>query len=123
MSDRLLKINSVMEHTLGEIFTRELEPPTDFLISISRVETGGDLRTANVYLSILPFNKSEDGLAFVIRHKKDLQRELARRVKLQFTPKITFLIDDTQERVAKINQLIDEGASESSESRDQENQG
>lgn len=108
MSNRLLKINSLMEHTLGEIFTKNLEPPSNFLISIARVETSKDLKTANVYLSVLPFNKSQDALAFIIRHKKNLQRELARRIKLRFTPKMTFKIDDTQERVSKINQLIDE---------------
>jgi ribosome-binding factor A len=113
MSDRLLKVNSVVQQALGEIFTRELEPPSSFLISISKVDTGGDLRTANVYLSVLPFSKSEEGLAFIIRHKKDLQRALGRAVKLQFTPRMTFLIDDTQERVSNIDRIIDEANRES----------
>ena len=108
MSTRILQVNSVVFQTLGEIFAREIECPTSYLISISKVETAPDLKTAKVHLSILPFSKSDEALVFVIRHKRVIQAEFAKRIELRFTPKLNFVIDDTQERVSEINRLIDE---------------
>lgn len=107
MSHRMQQINSLLKETLGEIFTLELETPSSFLITISKVETVADLKTAKVWLSILPFDKSQEGLALVVRKKKDIQHELGKKIKLKFTPKLEFIIDDTQQRVAEIESLID----------------
>jgi ribosome-binding factor A len=108
MSHRLEQINSIIFQKLGDVFSRELEPPTSYLISISTVETAPNLKTAHVKLSVLPFDKSKEALVFIIRHKSLIQKELAKAIKMQYTPKINFSIDDTRERVSYIEKIIDE---------------
>ena len=108
MSDRLLQVNSLLAQSLGEIFSESLELPTNLLATISRVETGADLKTANVYISVLPFSMTTEALAHIIRQRKYIQRELGRKIKLKFTPVINYKADDTEERVSHINRIIDE---------------
>lgn len=108
MSDRILQINSLLQKKLAEIFSRELEFPIEFFVTIVNVSTAPDLKTACARISVLPFNKSQDALAFIIRHKGLIQKELGKVIKMKFTPKIHFRIDDTQERVSTINEIIDQ---------------
>jgi ribosome-binding factor A len=49
-----------------------------------------------------------EALSHIIRQRKFIQRELGRKIKLKFTPVITYKPDDTEERVSHINRIIDE---------------
>jgi len=104
----MLQINSLIIGKLGEVFSRELEMPSELFVTISKVETGSDLKTAKVKLTVFPFEKSQDGLALVIRHKKAIQRALGKLIAIKFTPKLFFVIDDTEEKVDNIYKLIDD---------------
>jgi ribosome-binding factor A len=108
MSERMLQVNSLLMEKLGEIFSQILEMPTEFFITISKVDTSSDLKTAKINLSVFPHDKSEDGLVFVIRHKRLIQKELGKRIKLKYTPKLFFSIDNTEEKVDQIYRLMDE---------------
>ncbi len=111
MSERLLQVNSVISHALGEILSRDIELPLDLLATVTDVDTASNLKTANVKISVLPFSKTREALAMIIRQRAEIQRQLARKVDLQFTPVMRFLADDTPERVSEINRLIDEAQS------------
>lgn len=107
MSDRIDKVNSLIHQKLGEVFSQVLEIPTEYFVTITRVQTSSDLRNATIYLSVLPFTNSEKALAFIIRNRNQVQKELGKRVKIKYTPKLYFKLDDTEEKASKIEELID----------------
>jgi ribosome-binding factor A len=107
MSHRIQQVNALLEQKLGEIFIKELEIPAEFFITIAKVDTAADLKTAKVWLSVLPFDKNHEAMAFIIRNRSLIQRELGKSWKLKFTPKINFLLDKTGEIVEEIDQLIE----------------
>ena len=111
MSYRLEQVNSLIQQKLGEVFTREIEFPIEFFVTISKVDIDKDLRAGKIYISVIPFNQSKNALGLLIRRKKEIQRALGKLTKLQFTPALTFRIDDTEEEAAKIEQLINEANS------------
>lgn len=106
--DRMLQVNSMLQKALGEIISQKLETPFDLLITVSLVKCGADLKTASVFVSILPFNKSKEGLAFLINHRHEIRGLLGKHIHLKFTPTLTFKIDDREEFTDDMYSKLDE---------------
>lgn len=106
MSQRIQKINSLIQHELGDILSREIDSPHHALITITEVITSKDLRNCTVYISVFPEKYARKSLSIIQRHR-GIQRLLSRRLFLKFLPKLTFKIDNTQERAAEIYRLLD----------------
>jgi ribosome-binding factor A len=105
---RVEQINDQLHQTLAEILSTAIELPLDFLVSVTKFECEPNLQTAKVSLSILPFNKAQDGMNWVIAHRKEIQYQLGLRMKrLHHTPVMRFYMDDTEEKVSEIYSLID----------------
>jgi len=101
------QVNPMIQQKLAEIISRELECPPEFFISLSRINVDASLKTANVWISVIPFAKSEEALGFIIRKKGLIQKMLGKNIHLKFTPKLNFLIDDTEEKASEIDQILD----------------
>ncbi|NQT50345.1 ribosome-binding factor A [Candidatus Kuenenbacteria bacterium] len=108
MNDRMLQVNSMLQQTLAKILSENLEVPFDFFITVTRFDCGPDLKTANVFVSILPFNKAKDGLAFLIKSRYEIKGLLGKKINLKYTPNLTFIIDDAEEMATKIYSTLDE---------------
>ena len=104
---RLQQINSTLQKNIGLIMSEKIESPFDFLTTITHVECSPDMKEAKVLVSVLPFAKAEDALHFLNGQKREIQRLLGQTLKMQFTPRISFLIDDTEEFAHKIYNEID----------------
>lgn len=87
--------------------SEKIESPFDFLTTITHVECSPDMKEAKVLVSVLPFTKAEDALRFLNGQKREIQRLLGQTLKMQFTPRINFVIDDTEEFAHKIYNEID----------------
>ncbi|MEK7159383.1 MAG: 30S ribosome-binding factor RbfA [Patescibacteria group bacterium] len=104
---RLQQINSTLQKNIGLIMSEKIESPFDFLATITHVDCSPDMKEAKVLVSVLPFAKAEDALRFLNGQKREIQRLLGQTLKMQFTPRISFLIDDTEEFAHKIYHEID----------------
>lgn len=108
MSRRTEQVESLIGHLLGDVFSRSLEFPDGTLATISRVEVPPDLKTANVYISVLPFAESERVMGYLIRNRNRVQKEIAKGMVMKITPKIMFILDDLPEHASQIDRLIEE---------------
>ena len=78
------------------------------MISVTRVETTGDLRYAKVWLSVLgelnekEFKRGLKSCAGWLRH------ELSDALSLRYTPELTFELDHSIEYGAKISRMIED---------------
>jgi ribosome-binding factor A len=105
---RTEKINQLIKQQLSQIINKEIDFPNNLLVTITRVETTPDFKSAKIYLTILPENLRGTGLEILRKNKKNLHNILKKQVKTKFTPNLNFLIDEQELYASKINRLLDE---------------
>lgn len=104
---RFEQINENIHYELGEIFSREVEFPSDCLATISRVKVSEDLHWAQVWISILPMTKRAKVLHMLNKKKGFLQQSLNKRLRMKPIPRLQFFTDFTEEKAQVIEQAID----------------
>ena len=107
MSYRIQKLNSLIQQELGKIIQEEIVLPQDILVTISRVETSIDIKHANIYISVIPKNKTASTIKKINKNIYHIQQALNKKLILRFVPKIRFAIDHSEEHAAHIEQILD----------------
>ena len=106
MSNRIEKINSLVQKEMGQILLREIEFPAGALVTITNVKTSVDLANARVYISVIPQEKSERVLEILGKMIYPLQQFLNKRMRTRPIPKIRFVPEELTARAAKIEGLL-----------------
>ena len=102
------RINDELQHILSETLSQRIEVPLDFLATVTEVDCAPDMKTAKIYLSILPFAKAEEGLKWFINTRGLIQKELGRKFRhRKATPILRFILDDREETASQIYNMID----------------
>jgi len=108
MSYRIAKLNSLIKKELANAILTEVELPPDLLATITEVKTSRDLSQARIWISVLPEDKRNSIVKTLQKNKIKLQSLLNSRLHLRKIPKLHFSIDTSQEKVEKINKLLDQ---------------
>jgi ribosome-binding factor A len=95
-SNRICRINEDLQRELSALI-RVLKDPRvqQSMVSITKVDTTGDLRYAKVYISVLDKDKSKETLKGLRSAGGYLRREIAGRLHLRYTPELVFEEDDS----------------------------
>ena len=108
-SNRIGRINDDIQRVLSDRLRQVKDPRVQQgMISVTRVETTGDLRYAKVWLSVLgklnerEFKRGLKSCAGWLRH------ELGETLSLRYTPELTFELDHSIEYGAKISRMIEQ---------------
>ena len=108
-SNKIGRINDDIQRVLSKLLTEVKDPRVQQgMISVTRVETTGDLRYAKVWLSVLgelnekEFRRGLKSCAGWLRH------ELSDALSLRYTPELTFELDHSIEYGARISRMIEE---------------
>lgn len=107
--DRIRRVNEVIKRELGDLFEKMICSDVEALVTITAVDTSTDLRTAHVHVSVFGSEEQKHSvMALVHRNRKEMQSLLSRHVKLKYTPKLHFNLDDSPERADRVMRLLDE---------------
>ncbi|MEX1997351.1 MAG: ribosome-binding factor A [Candidatus Andersenbacteria bacterium] len=93
MSRRLQKVNKHLQRTFGEILQREAELPPNVLVTIARVDTSYNLKSATVWLYVYPLEQAEATLAQLTHQLYELQGILNRTLDFRPLPRLLLRID------------------------------
>ena len=97
---RLVRVNELLKREIAEDLYRNYAG-SDFdaaAITVTRVECAADLRDANVFISIFGHEDRRDGMiAYLNRHRQEIIRMMIKRVKLKYTPRLHFILDESIE--------------------------
>ncbi|MDY3079509.1 MAG: 30S ribosome-binding factor RbfA [Oscillospiraceae bacterium] len=106
-SNKLARINDDIQRVMSSLL-REIKDPrvNQGMISVTRVETTGDLRYSKIWLSIMGLQNEKDFKKGIKSASGWLRRELGNSLKLRNTPELSFEIDHSIEYGAHINELI-----------------
>ena len=92
MSERMLKVNSVLREVLAEEIERMNDERLE-MVSVTGVDTAPNLRHATVYVDVLAVEAHQPALDALNRAAKRLQSAIARQVRLKYTPTLDFAMD------------------------------
>ena len=96
-SNRIGRINEEIQRELADQLRRLKDPRVSQvgMVSITRVDTTGDLRYSKIYVSVLDKNQEKDVLKGLKSASGFLRRELGRCMNLRYTPELQFVLDDS----------------------------
>ena len=118
-STRMGRINDDIQLALSSLLRSVKDPRVQQgLISVTRVETTGDLRYAKVWLGVLGELNEKEFKRGLKSCGSWLRRELGASLNLRYTPELVFELDHSMEYGAKISRMIEE--IEESEKHDEE---
>ena len=106
-SNKLARTNDDIQLVISKLL-REIKDPrvNQGMISVTRVETTGDMRYSKIWLSVMGMQNEKDFKKGLKSASGWLRRELGNSLKLRNTPELTFEIDHSIEYGAHINELI-----------------
>ena len=105
---RVKRVEAELKDEVSRIIHNDLKDPRLGFITVMKVKLTPDLRSAKIYYSVLGDEKSKKSSKIGFKQAKGYIRKLiAQRLRLRFTPEISFSLDDTSEYVQKIEDIID----------------
>ncbi len=113
MRYRRLRVQDLLREEISLIVQRELQDPGLGFITIVEVKMSEDLKTGKVYISIYGDEEEQrSALDALKRSKGYIKFLLGKRITLRYIPDLTFLLDDTLERVQRIEEIFKKEADE-----------
>ncbi|MDA1128045.1 MAG: 30S ribosome-binding factor RbfA [Chloroflexi bacterium] len=110
MSRRTDRINEQLREEISTLLAREInDPRLNGLISITRVVSSSDLRSAKVYISVMGKQEAKkEALAGIQSAATFLRRGLRDRINMRHTPFLTYELDESLEEAAQILRVMNQ---------------
>ena len=107
-SNRIGRINEEIQKELSAQLRTLKDPRVSAtgMVSITRVDTTGDLRYARIYISCLDKSREKDVMKGLKSASGFLRRELGRTLQLRYTPELQFIADDSIQHGAHILEVL-----------------
>ena len=95
--DRIVRINELLKRVLADLVeTLALNEENGCIISITRVDCASNLKSAQVYVSILGAKSEEEEMRIIrrlIERKAEIQALMMQEIVLKYTPVLQFILD------------------------------
>jgi ribosome-binding factor A len=102
------RVSRLIQEELGQMLIEGLKDPRIGFTTVTEVRVSADLRTARVYVSIYGGSEQcDETLAGLETAAGYLRRELGHRLRLKYTPELSFVRDDTLDRARRLDQVFD----------------
>jgi ribosome-binding factor A len=105
MNYRTLRVANLIQKELSKIILKELEFE-NALPTITKVDLGDNLETAEVKVSVIPSSQNKPVLEKLNRARDRLQWLLMKKINIKPMPKIRFEIDRGPENAARVEKII-----------------
>ena len=107
ISNKMRRTNEDIQVALSSLIRSVKDPRVQQgLISVTAVETTGDLHYCKVYLSVLGLQSEKEFKRGLRSASGWLRRELGRSLKLRNVPELLFELDKSIEQGAHINSIL-----------------
>jgi len=107
ISIRPERVARLIQKGIAEIITRELEEPQFGLITIHDVTITSDLREARIFYSTFgTVEQIRESRLAIERLIPQIRHLLGQRVRLRYTPNLSFIYDETPEKAERIETIF-----------------
>ena len=105
---RIQRVSELVKQQVSEVL-QELNLAGCGFVTVTAAEVSPDLHEGRIYVSVLgSAEQKQRALDALQREHGRIQHELAHRVILKYTPRLTFFLDETESRAEHIEHLLDE---------------
>ena len=112
-SPRIARLRELFKEETSTILQRDMKDPRIGFVSVTDVELSPDLRHARIFVSVYGDAEAKARTMEGLRSAEGFVRtELARRIRLRYTPEVTFRIDESIEQGDRVNRLLRQVAGE-----------
>ena len=109
MAHRIERVNNLIRQEISGLLQHQVKDPRlGNFVTITEVSTSPDLGYAKVFVSCLGDEaEKKETLSILAAASGFFRKELANRLKLRYIPELSFRWDDSIERGAHLQELID----------------
>ena len=104
---RIEKLQELIKQEMSKMLLTDLKDPRIGFVTVTDVEMTGDLREAKIYVSVMggaeQVKSSLEGLNSALGF---VRREIGQRIRLRFTPEISFALDTSLDYGDHIQKLL-----------------
>lgn len=102
------RVSERIHHEISDLLQNEIRDPRLTYVTVTDVQVSPDLQLATVFVSALGDQQArESALVALERAAGYIRRELAQRLTMRVTPAVRFVLDDSWERGARVDALLD----------------
>jgi ribosome-binding factor A len=117
MTRRAERVSTLIRQEICELLLEHInDPRLEGLISVTEVSTSPDLQNARVYVSILGDDEAiKEAMKGFRSATGYFRKELSHRLRLRYVPELSFELDNSIERGARILNIIQQVSEEDEE--------
>jgi len=108
MPKRLEQINQVVKKQVSQILLKEMDFPSDILVTVTRVETTSNKRESKVYVGVIPEEKKEKVFQSLRKKVFFIQQEINKNLRMRPVPKIRFVEEEQTKKAARIEEILEQ---------------
>ena len=113
-SRRLERVASLLKQAIGRVIVSDLKDPRMGFVTVVRVAPSPDLRTAEVFVSVLGEGTEISRPLHGLRHAaKFIKHRVSDEIEMRMVPNLVFVEDKTVKGAARVSKLIDDALAES----------
>jgi ribosome-binding factor A len=102
------RVDEAVREVLGEAVTHDLKDPRVGFVTVTEVRTSPDLRQARVFVSVFGTEEEKSQTLQGLRSAHGiLQAKIAGQLRMKRTPALEFALDDTAEKAARLEAIIE----------------
>ena len=105
-SNRIAKVNSLLQREINNIFLKDINFPDGVLVTLTDVDCTANLIEARVYISVYPEEKTEIIMKILNKLIYGIQQKVNKRLKMRPIPKIIFVADKTVSKAGRVEELL-----------------
>lgn len=106
MADRTQRIQSIIGKNISEIIQFELKNPNIGFCTVSEVWVSSDFSYARVYVTFLGAKYPKQNLEELNKTRGYVRSSLAKKIDIRKTPEITFYLDETYEKMNRLDEVL-----------------
>jgi ribosome-binding factor A len=107
MKYRRLKLQDLLREEISSIILRDIKDPGLGMVTILDVKMTEDLKHAKIYYSIYGNDQEKEKTTNALKRSKGyIKFLLGERLKLRYMPEIAFVVDDSYEKIARIEDIL-----------------
>jgi len=107
MSKRIAQVNQLIKKELSQTIQREIEFPSNVLVTLTRTEATPDLEEIKIYISCLPDEKKKTVLQILNKNIYQLQQKLNKRLEMRPIPRICFVEEKETAEAGHIEEILE----------------
>lgn len=103
------RVGHMIQMEIGEMLLRRMKDPRLGFVTVTHVNMSADMKSACVFVSVMGSDEQKKlSLEILTKAAGFFQREVGQVLKLRYTPRIMFSLDDSIDRDMEIGRILND---------------